>query len=71
MISVTHDYTTKEFDNEEQALAYIRDEMDRQKLSYTPVVDFHDGDVRVLVFQYYTLYMEVFIIHRQFDIRRI
>ena len=71
MIYVTHDYTTKEFDNEEQALAYIRDEMDRQKLSYTPVIDFQDGDVRVLVFQYYTLYMEVFIIHRQFDIRRI
>ena len=52
MIYVTHDYTTKEFDNEEQALAYIRDEMDRQKLSYTPVVVFHVGDVRVLVFQY-------------------
>ena len=37
MIYVTHDYTTKEFDNEEQALAYIRDEMDRQKIPYVIV----------------------------------
>ena len=45
-------------------------EMDEEELSYKAVFDHTEGNVRVIVFQYYTLYMEAFIIHKEFDIRR-
>ena len=70
MTYVTHGYTTKQFDTNEQALEYIRAEMDRQGLSYKSVYDLAENGIRVIVFQYYTLYMEAFIIHKEFDIRR-
>ena len=70
MIYVTHGYTTKQFETDEQALNHIKAEMDEEELSYKAVFDHTEGNVRVIVFQYYTLYMEAFIIHKEFDIRR-
>lgn len=70
MIYITHNYVTKEFETNDPAMDYITTEMNKQNLSYTLVFDHTEGDVRVIVFQYYTLYMETFIIHKQFDIRR-
>ena len=70
MIYITHNYVTKEFETNDPATDYITTEMNKQNLSYTLVFDHTGGDVRVIVFQYYTLYMETFIIHKQFDIRR-
>ena len=68
MIYVTHGYTTKQFETDEQALSYVKAEMDREELSYLPVYEY---GVRVIVYQYYTLYMETFILHKQFNLRRI
>lgn len=70
MIYVTHDYITKKFETNDLAMNYITAEMKKHNLSYSLVFDHTEGDVRVIVFQYYTLYMETFIIHKQFDIRR-
>lgn len=70
MIYITHNYVTKEFETNDPAMDYITTEMNKQNLSYTLVFDHTEGDVRVIVFQYYTLYMETFIVHKQFDIRR-
>lgn len=70
MIYITHNYVTKEFETNDPTMDYITTEMNKQNLSYTLVFDHTEGDVRVIVFQYYTLYMETFIIHKQFDIRR-
>ena len=70
MIYITHNYVTKEFETNDPAMDYITTEMNKQNLSYTLVFDHTQGDVRVIVFQYYTLYMETFIVHKQFDIRR-
>lgn len=71
MTYVTHSYTTKQFETDEQALFYIKAEMDNQGLSYLPVYNHTDEyGVRVIVFQYYTLYMEAFVLHQEFDIRR-
>ena len=70
MIYVTNGYITNQFETEEQALNHIKAEMDEEELSYKVVFDHTEGNVRVIVFQYYTLYMEAFIIHKEFDIRR-
>ena len=70
MIYVTNGYITNQFETEEQALNHIKAEMDEEALSYKAVFDHTEGNVRVIVFQYYTLYMEAFIIHKEFDIRR-
>lgn len=70
MIHVTHNYTTKKFDTEEKAMEYIKTEMDKEGLSYQSVYDHTENDIRVIVFQYYTLYMEAFIVHKEFDIRK-
>ena len=70
MIYVTNGYITNQFETEEQALIHIKAEMDEEELSYKAVFDHTEGNVRVIVFQYYTLYMEAFIIHKEFDIRR-
>ena len=69
-IKLLCNYVTKEFETNDPATDYITTEMNKQNLSYTLVFDHTEGDVRVIVFQYYTLYMETFIIHKQFDIRR-
>lgn len=69
MIYVTHDYKTKEFESEQDARRYIIDDMNRQNLSYREVYNHSDEAVQVIVFQYYTLYMETYIVHRQFDLR--
>ena len=72
MIYVTHGYTTKQFETNEQALSYVTAEMDKEELSYLPVYDHTDKyGVRVIVYQYYTLYMETFVLHKQFNLRRI
>ena len=70
MIYVTNGYITNQFETEEQALNHIKAEMDEEELSYKADFDHTEGNVRVIVFQYYTLYMEAFIIHKEFDIRR-
>ncbi len=69
MIYVTHDYKTKEFEDENAARLYIEAEMKKQNLAYQKVFDKNDDGVQIIVFQYYTLYMEAFIIHKQFDLR--
>ena len=69
MIYVTHDYKTKEFESEQDAYRYITEDMNRQNLSYREVYNHSDEEVQVIVFQYYTLYMETYIVHRQFDLR--
>ena len=46
--------------------------MDKEELSYLPVYNHTDEyGVRVIVYQYYTLYMEAFVLHKQVNLRRI
>lgn len=71
MLYVTHDYVTKDFESEQDAYRYITEDMKRQNLSYQEIYNHSDENMQVIVYQYYTLYMETYIVHRQFDLRRV
>lgn len=67
---VSHGYVIKEFATENEVSAYIAKELDQHNLSYRKVYDHAENEMRVLVYQYHTLYTEVFIIHDDYDLRR-
>lgn len=67
---VSHGYVIKEFADEDEVSAYIAKELDQHNLSYRKVYDHAENGMRVLVYQYHTLYTEVFIIHDDYDLRR-
>lgn len=70
MVLVSKGYVIKEFDDIEKAFQYIKEDLDKEGLSYQKVFDKCDGKMQVLVYQYWTLYTEVYIIHRDYDLRR-
>ena len=55
MIYVTHGYTTNQFETDEQALSYVKAEMDKEELSYLPVYD-HTDEYGVRVHRLSILY---------------
>jgi|GEM_PF-1783554 len=69
MIYVTQGYSLKEFETKEQAFDYIISDVSRHNLSYKQIYNKTDRDVQIIVFQYYTLYMEAYIIHKTMDLR--
>lgn len=69
MFYVTHNYITKQFNDNNEAREYIFAEMDKHGLSYKQVFNKTHNGVQVIVFQYYTLYMETYIIHETMDLR--
>lgn len=70
MIYVTKGYTIKEFETQEKAIEFIQNDMANQQLSFEKVFDKQNDKMRVIVFQYFTLYTETYIIHENLDLRR-
>ena len=70
MIYVTKGYTIKEFDTQEKAIEYIQNDMANQQLRFEKVYDHQNNKMRIIVFQYFTLYTETYIIHENLDLRR-
>ena len=69
MIYLTKDYVMKEFENREKALEHIKKDLDQHNLSYKLVYRDVQKDVEILIFQYWTLYMEFYIINKEIDLR--
>ena len=59
----------KQFETQEQAERYIKDSMEQAGLSYKLVFVAVQNDVEVRIYQYWTLYKEVYIIHKEIDLR--
>lgn len=70
MIYVSKGYTIKEFDNKEKAMEFIQNDMTNQQLSFEKIFDEQNDKMRIIVFQYFTLYTETYIIHENLDLRR-
>lgn len=66
---VTNGYTIRDFDTKEEVYTYIKEYLDKQHLTYTKIYDEENDKMRVQVYQYYTLYMETFIIHESMELR--
>lgn len=71
MIYVTHCYELHKFETANEAMKFILKDLDNRYPYYRAVFDEVTTGVRVIVFQYDTLYMETYIIHEKIDIRRI
>ena len=68
---VSTGYIIRKFDTLDEAFDYIYKELGKHNLSYKKIYDHTMNDVRVLVYQYHTLYTEVFMIHDDYEIRSI
>lgn len=69
MIYVTKGYVLKEFESKEKALEFIKQDLDQHKLNYKLIYKETNEDLEVLVYQYHTLYMEMYIIHNEINLR--
>lgn len=69
MVYVTTGYLMKQLESQEQAEKYIKDSMDQARLSYKLVFVEKRENVEVRIYQYWTLYKEVYIIHKEIDLR--
>lgn len=67
MCYVTHGYDVKKFDTEAQALEHIDYEMG--VITNKKIFDETKNGVRVIVYQWYTLYTETYIISDSIDMR--
>ena len=67
MCYVAHGYEIKKYDTEAQALEYI--DYDRGVRTSKKIFDETKNGVRVIVYQWYTLYTETFIISDSIDMR--
>ena len=70
MFYVTTGYLMKQFKTLEDAEKYIKNSMDQAGLSYKLVFVEKRENVEVRIYQYWTLYKEVYIIHKEIDLRR-
>ncbi len=68
MIYVTNGYDTKEFESEIQAHKHIAQDISKHGLSSMLVFDHAENNIRVLVYQYSTLYLETYILHYQMNL---
>ena len=67
MCYVTHKYEIKKYDTEAQALEYIDYAM--SAMTSKKIFDETKNGVRVIVYQWYTLYTETYIISESIDMR--
>lgn len=65
---VSNGYVIKEFGSIDEVYAHIEKEIGKHNLSYKKVYDHTENEIRVVIFQYCTLYTEVFIIHENYDL---
>ncbi len=70
MIYVTNNYKLNEFETEEKAFAFINTDVLKHNLNVEKVFDHTENDVQVLIYQYHTLYLETYIIHKEIDLRK-
>lgn len=68
---LSHGYVIKEFESIDDVSECIEKQLTQHNLSYTKVYDHTENEMRVIVYQYHTLYTEVFIIHNDYELRRI
>lgn len=69
MIYLTKGYTIKDFETKEEALEYIKQDLEQHKLNYKLVFSTKEKDIEILVYQYHTLYTEIYMLHTKFDLR--
>ena len=65
---LTKRYRTKKFETKEEIFNYIKQDLDQHKLSYKLVFKTIKKDIEIYVYQYHTLYMEMYMIHKDFDL---
>ena len=65
---LTKGYVTKKFETKEEIFNYIKQDLEQHKLSYKLVFKVVEKDIEIYVYQYHTLYMEMYIIHKDFDL---
>ncbi len=70
MVLVTNGYNTKEFDTKIQANKHIAEDVSKHGIASELIYHHTDGEIEVLVYQYSTLYLETYIIHTKFDLRK-
>ena len=69
MIYLTKGYIIKEFEDRNQALDFIKQDLDQHKLNYKLIYKDINEDMEVLIYQYHTLYMETYIIHTELNLK--
>ncbi len=70
MYYVTDHYNIIEFEKEEQAIQYINKDIQKHNLNFEKVYDHTENDIRVIIYQYHTLYMQTYLIHNKIDLRK-
>lgn len=66
---LTRGYETEKCYTPNEPFEKIEVYLKSHNLSYTQVFNKSDGKMQVIVYQYSTLYMETFIIHRTIDLQ--
>ena len=69
MIYLTKGYIIKEFEDRNQALDFIKQDLEQHKLNYKLIYKDINEDMEVLIYQYHTLYMETYIIHKELNLK--
>lgn len=67
---LTNGYETQECQTMGEAFQKIENCLKKNNLSYEKIFDRCDGKMQVIVYQYSTLYMETFIIHRDYNLTK-
>ncbi len=70
MYYVTDHYNIIEFEKEEQAIQYINKDIQKHNLNFEKIYDHTENDIRVIIYQYHTLYMQTYLIHNKIDLRK-
>jgi len=69
MIYLTKGYIIKKFENRNKALEFIKQDLEQHKLNYMLIYKDVNEDMEVLIYQYHTLYMETYIIHKELNLK--
>ncbi len=69
MIYVTQGYNLKEFETKEEAFNYIDADVRHHELAFKQIYNKSQNGIQVIIFQYWTLYLETYIIHESIDLR--
>lgn len=67
MVYVTHRYKVKEYETEEDAVAQIHNEM--SAMTSKKIFDETKNGIHVMIFQWWTLYIEEYVISKSIDMR--
>ncbi len=70
MIYVTNHYIRHEFETEKEAFDFINNDVLKHNLNVEQVYNHTENDMQIIIYQYHTLYLEPYIIHRKLDLRK-